>query len=58
MNGIESKPGRQEIALRLQEWVTLKESILQLHATMPALAEALPSAFSVGHSNRDRFPKV
>ena len=56
-NGIEPRPGRQGVALRLREWATLKESIVQLHAAMPALAEALPCSFSVDHSNLIGFLK-
>ena len=56
-NGTEPKPGCQGIALRLCEWATLKESIVQLHDTMPALTDALPCSFSVDHSNLIGFLK-
>ena len=38
----EPKPEDQGIALPLHESATLKESIVQLYAAMPALAKALP----------------
>ena len=48
---MEPKAGRQGIALRLSEWNNLKESIIQLHATMPDLAQALPCSYSTDHAN-------
>ena len=48
---MESKAGRQGIALRLPEWNNLKESITQLHAEMPDLALALPCSYSTEHAN-------
>ena len=39
------KPGRLGIALRPPEWTKLKESIVYLHETMPALAQTLPYSY-------------
>ena len=49
-DGVDPKPGGQGIALRLPEWIKLKQSIVRLHEAMPALAEALPCSFSVDNS--------
>ena len=48
---MEPEAGRQGIALRLSEWNNLKESITQLHATMPDLALALPCSYSTDNAN-------
>ena len=45
------KAGRQGIALRLSERNNLKESVTQLHAAMPDLAQALPCSYSTDHAN-------
>ena len=48
---MEPKAGRQGIALRLSEWINLKESITQLHAAIPDLAQPLPCSYSIDHVN-------
>ena len=48
---MEPKAGCQEIALRLSEWNNMKESVTQLHAAMPDLAQALPCSYSTDHAN-------
>ena len=48
---MEPKAGRQEIALRLYKWNNLNESITQINAAMPDLAQARSCSYSSDHAN-------
>jgi len=44
-------PTKTEIALRIPEWIALKELITQLHQKYPALSTAQPCTYQLDHKN-------
>jgi hypothetical protein len=45
------KPSKTGIALRLHEWATLKDAVVNLHKLYPDLASAIPCYLSMDHTH-------